>query len=217
MATIQTLGVLARNANVFLKQITKFYQSRPQSSSLLRLRSQEKQRRSGDENANFTSFFYNLTGNIGPTMDDNTTSWNLTNNTNGTGPGPNAYGWLPRQMTTEDIVYVVFYCMIATMIVFGNSLVIGAFRVNRRLRTATNLLLMSLAIADMLVGLITVPLWVYIFMYYNVVRSVLKFYKMFNVIFVVSSILHLTAVTLERCYALVWPIKHRNIRRRKSV
>ncbi|KAJ7356291.1 hypothetical protein OS493_025399 [Desmophyllum pertusum] len=99
------------------------------------------------------------------------------------------------------------------MIVFGNSLVIGAFRVNRRLRTATNLLLMSLAIADMLVGLITVPLWVYILMYYNVVRSVLKFYKMFDVIFVVSSILHLTAVTLERCYALVWPIKHRNIRR----
>ena len=145
-------------------------------------------------------------------MDDNTTSWNLTNNTSGTRPGSS--GWFPpRQMTTEEIVCVV----LIAMIVFGNSLVIGAFYVNRRLRTTSNLLLLSLAIADMLVGLITVPLWVYILMYYNVVRSVLKFYHMFDLISVVSSILHLAAVSLERCYALVWPIKHRNIRKRMSL
>ncbi|KAJ7356290.1 hypothetical protein OS493_025398 [Desmophyllum pertusum] len=139
-------------------------------------------------------------------MDDNTTSWNLTNNTNGTRPGSS--GWFPlRQMTTEEIVCVVFYCILAAMIVFGNSLVIGAFYVNRRLRTTTNLLLLSLAIADMVVGLITVPLWVYILMCYNAVRSVLKFYHM-----LMSSLwcplFYISQLLLWRdVYALVWPIK----------
>ena len=70
-------------------------------------------------------------------------------------------GWpsLMPQTTTEMIVADVFFCLLAAMIIFGNSLMIGAFRVNRRLRTTTNLLLMSLAVADMAVGLISVPLW----------------------------------------------------------
>ncbi|KAJ7333657.1 hypothetical protein OS493_017201 [Desmophyllum pertusum] len=54
---------------------------------------------------------------------DNTTTWNLTNNTNGTRPGSS--GWFPRQMTTEDIVFDVSFCILALLIVFDNSLVIG--------------------------------------------------------------------------------------------
>ncbi|KAM7429026.1 hypothetical protein ABFA07_020068 [Porites harrisoni] len=112
---------------------------------------------------------------------------------------------------------MVFFCILALMIVFGNSLVIGAFRVNRRLRTTTNLLLMSLAIADMLIGTISVPLWVYISITYNYKGPLYIFYRIFDVICGVSSILNLTAISLERCYALLHPIKHRNIRKRSVV
>lgn len=159
-------------------------------------------------------------------MAKNTTSWNVTNenatswnvtNENATSAS-RAGGGGPRfEMTTENIVANVFFCVLAVMIVFGNSLVIGAFRVNRRLRTTTNLLLMSLAVADMLIGTISVPLWVYISVTYTYTGPVYDFYLIFDVICGVSSILNLTAISLERCYALLAPIKHRNIRKRTSL
>ena len=123
----------------------------------------------------------------------------------------------PPQLTAEDIISNVFFCVLAVMIVFGNSLVIGAFRVNRRLRTTTNLLLMSLAVADMLIGLISMPLWVYVSITYNFRSPIYNFYLIFDVICGVSSILNLTAISLERCYALIAPIKHRNIRKSTSL
>ena len=149
-------------------------------------------------------------------MLNNTTFTNATNSTNRTGAehGPR----LPpsRQVDVVDMVFSVFFCIFALMIVFVNTLVIGAFRVNRRLRTTTNLLLMSLAIADLLIGTVSVPLWVYISVTYTFRGPLYNFYLIFDVICGVSSILNLTAISLERCYALLHPIKHRNIRKRKS-
>jgi len=144
---------------------------------------------------------------MNPTFTNLTNSINGTNSTNNTGPPPGP----PREV---DIVATVFFCVLALMIVFGNSLVIGAFRVNRRLRTTTNLLLMSLAIADILIGTISVPLWVYISITYTYVGPLYEFYNIIDVTCGVSSILNLTAISLERCYALLQPIKHRNIRKR---
>ena len=146
-------------------------------------------------------------------MLNNNTFTNATSSTNGTGAGP---GPRPPPFPEVDVVAMVFFCILAFMIVFGNSLVIGAFRVNRRLRTTTNLLLMSLAIADLLIGTVSVPLWVYISVTYTFRGPLYDFYFIFDVICGVSSILNLTAISLERCYALLHPIKHRNIRKRKS-
>ena len=144
-------------------------------------------------------------------MNDNTTSWNLTNDTSVTRHGPSG-GFPPRQITTTEIVKIVCFGILAVLIVFANSLMIGAFHVNRRLRTRTNLLLMSLAVADILIGTISVPLLVYTFITDK--GPIYKVYLMFDVIFGVSSILNMTAVSLERYYALRRPIKHRNIRKR---
>ena len=137
---------------------------------------------------------------------------NLTNGTNGTWPGLMSLRPLPE----VDIVAIVFFCILAVIIVFENSLVIGAFRVNRRLRTKANLLLVSLAIADMLMGIICVPLLVYIYATYTNKDLVHDIYSSFAIFSSVSSILHLTAISLERCYALLSPIRHRNMRRRTS-
>ena len=111
-----------------------------------------------------------------------------------------------------DIAFVVAFCILALMIAFGNSLVIGAFQVNRRLRTASNMLLISLATADILIGIITVPLYVYISVTNN--HQLRAVYLIFDIICGVSSVLNLTAISLERCYALIYPIKHRNISKR---
>lgn len=121
------------------------------------------------------------------------------------------------QLTVESIISNVLFCLLAVMIVFGNSLVIGAFRVNRRLRTTTNLLLMSLALADMLIGSVSMPLWVYISITFTYRGPIYRAYFIFDIICGVSSILNLTAISLERCYALLSPIKHRNIRKSMSL
>ena len=111
-----------------------------------------------------------------------------------------------------DIAFVVVFCILALMIVFGNSLVIGAFQVNRRLRTASNMLLISLATADILIGTFSVPLYVYESVTYD--SQLLTVPLIFDIICGVSSVLNLTAISLERCYALTYPIKHRNISKR---
>ena len=84
-------------------------------------------------------------------MLNNTTLTKATNSTNGTGAGHGPRLPPSRQVDVVAMVFSVFFCILALMIVFGNSLVIGAFRVNRRLRRTTNLLLMFLAIADLLI------------------------------------------------------------------
>ncbi|CAH3029173.1 unnamed protein product, partial [Porites evermanni] len=147
-------------------------------------------------------------------MDSNkffTTFANSTNTSNAT-TGIERIPQLSVRSYQDDIAFVVAFCILALMIVFGNSLVIGAFQVNRRLRTASNMLLISLATADILIGTISVPLYVYV--------SVTNGYQLrtvhmiFDIICEVSSVLNLTAISLERCYALLYPIKHRNISKR---
>lgn len=146
-------------------------------------------------------------------MTDNTTFWNLTNNSSDmrhrlSGGSPSRH--------SKEIVEIVCLGILAALIVFANSLMIGAFHVNRRLRTRTNLLLMSLAVADMLVGTISLPFWMYISITHAYRKPIYKVYLMFDVICGVSSILNMTAISLERYYALRRPIKHRNIRKSMS-
>ena len=117
-------------------------------------------------------------------------------------------------MTTKEIFQVVCFGVLAAMIVFANSPMIGAFHINRRLQTKTNLLLMSLAVADLLVGTISLPLWMCISIPFTNNRGpIYKVYLMFDIICGVSSILNMTAVSLERYYALRRSVKHRNSRR----
>ena len=143
------------------------------------------------------------------------TVMNLTNGTNSTWPDTRPRR--PPPLPELDIVGMVFFCILALIIVFENSLVIDALRVNRRLRTKANMLLVSLAIADMLMGIISIPLWVYVLATYTFRGPVYKIYVYFDVFSAASSILHLTAISLERCYALLYPIRHRNIRKRMSL
>lgn len=59
--------------------------------------------------------------------------------------------------TTPNIPYTVMECLVAIVAVVGNGLVIMVFYRERRLRRRTNYYIISLALADFLVGLIGVP------------------------------------------------------------
>jgi hypothetical protein len=55
------------------------------------------------------------------------------------------------------IVSVVLLVVINAMVIFGNILVILAVFVSQKLRTSTNYFIVSLAVADLLVGIAVIP------------------------------------------------------------
>jgi len=56
-----------------------------------------------------------------------------------------------------NVPYTVIECVVATAAVIGNSLVILVFCLDRKLRRRTNYYIVSLALADFLVGLLGIP------------------------------------------------------------
>ena len=64
----------------------------------------------------------------------------------------------PTSSSTETIITVVFMISVSTIATIGNALIIAAVIWNHRLRTATNLLFLNLAVADFFQGSVAMPL-----------------------------------------------------------
>ena len=116
---------------------------------------------------------------------------------------------------TEAVLSFVFYGLVFVAIVIGNALVISAYEKNWRLQTTTNTFIMGLAVADLIVGFVSVPCWVYVYSCHyfdvNLHPFVYEFYITFDIFIGCASIFQITAISLERCIAIVWPLKHRAI------
>lgn len=115
------------------------------------------------------------------------------------------------------IVACFFYTIIALVAVFGNLMVVTAFFINDKLRSVTNYFVLGLAVADILVGAISVPLWMYIVNAYTTptlpqnFKSLNAFYTTMDSFAGISSILHLMAISMERYFCVGWAVKHRNM------
>lgn len=57
------------------------------------------------------------------------------------------------------LISTTFLVIIIVMALFGNVLVVVAFAVFQKLRTVTNYFIVSLAVADILVAGISMPVW----------------------------------------------------------
>ena len=112
-----------------------------------------------------------------------------------------------------NIVWSLCFGLLATLIVVGNLLTIWIF-LKRRLRKRAHFLLISLAVADLLVGLLTIPLYIALKTAlcfgqpYLLGRSVSELTDIFTGI---ASISTLAAISLERMYAIGWPFRHRTL------
>ena len=114
----------------------------------------------------------------------------------------------------EIIASAVVYVLLALLVILGNVLVIVAFKFNPRLQTTNNTFLVGLAVSDLLVGLISIPLWIYFStcqQYSTCVSNtkLLTFYSTVDIFTGCASVLQLTAISIERYLAITRPINHR--------
>lgn len=121
----------------------------------------------------------------------------------------------------ELVCWCLVNGLVAILAVFGNSLVIASFTYFKKLRTRANYFVVGLAAADILVGLLSIPFWiaslVSVWLQSVSWMSNSLLYRAFIALDVFSgigSILHLLLISLERLYAIGWPVKHRVSSRR---
>ncbi|XP_059534780.1 5-hydroxytryptamine receptor 2C [Myotis daubentonii] len=101
--------------------------------------------------------------------------------------------------------------IIIILTIGGNILVIMAVRFEKKLHNATNYFLMSLAIADMLVGLLVMPTSLLAILYdyvWPLPRPLCPVWISLDVLFSTASIMHLCAISLDRYVAIRNPIEH---------
>lgn len=98
------------------------------------------------------------------------------------------------------------------LIVGGNFLVIAAYVKNRRLRSGTYALLVSLALSDLLVGGIALPIRIYgSVKSWDVSAIFIVFYTAFDIFSAVASNLHLMAISFERFIAVSRPFYYQTL------
>lgn len=117
----------------------------------------------------------------------------------------------PEPQDINQTVRIVLYSLIFLLSVVGNSLIIAVLVRNRRMRTVTNLFLLSLAISDLMVSLVCIPFT----LIPNLMRDfifgtgICKLVMYFMGVSVSISTFNLVAISLERYSAICNPLTSR--------
>ena len=145
-------------------------------------------------------------------QDSDTTVYHVIDQTTASHMGP------PRS-SIELYASLVSYVFLAVASIFGNTLVIGAYVKNERLqRNIRYTFIIGLACADFLVGLVSLPIWIYITLSAHndtaFHRTLYQVYITVDIFIGSASILQLAGISVERSYAVVRPVKHRLLNRK---
>ena len=107
-----------------------------------------------------------------------------------------------------NLFWSLCFGLLSFLIIVGNALSISIL-FKRRLRKRPHFLLISLAFADLLVGLIPMPL--YIIGQYSRYRILNLVYICVDIFAGLCSVFTLAAISLERLHAIARPLRHRQL------
>ena len=119
-----------------------------------------------------------------------------------------------RPLLYADLVgWSSIYCLVAIPTIIDNSFAIAALTTRKILRKRANYFLLCLAIADLLVGAISVPLYIAaLVLWWQMGESanpIRKVYATLDILTGYASIFSLTTISVERLCAIAFPLKHR--------
>ena len=129
----------------------------------------------------------------------------------------------PPKMTdtpskAQGIAVVTALMFESGLIVMGNVLTIILFAREKKLRKKSLFLVMNMALADVMLGAVSLPLWVYFLVgpYYllwtaKTNTAVVYSFNFLDTTFSQSSLISAVFISCERFYAVYWPLKHKTL------
>ena len=119
--------------------------------------------------------------------------------------------------TAEGIALCTAFILSFVFITVGNLLTIVLFAVNKKLRKRSLFLLINMAFADLMLGTVTLPIYIYAvgtrFQLWKdgSSMSLLIFYTIVDMFFSQASLISAAFISGERLYAIYWPFNHRTL------
>ncbi|XP_068185076.1 5-hydroxytryptamine receptor 2A [Antennarius striatus] len=126
------------------------------------------------------------------------------------GNGSHAGRVLEAPPTEKNWAALLVLAVVAVTIT-GNLLVIVAVSLEKKLQSATNYFLMSLAVADMLLGILVMPVSMVTVLYdygWPLPPVLCPLWIYLDVLFSTASIMHLCAISLDRYLGIRHPLRH---------
>ncbi|XP_059099323.1 G-protein coupled receptor 54-like [Tigriopus californicus] len=114
----------------------------------------------------------------------------------------------------EELLPPLFiYSLTLSLGVVGNLLIIWAILGYRKMQTPTNIFLASLAMADLLLCVICIPVKLAELFSFSWTFGLFlcKFVNYMQNVSAIASVINLTVMSLERCYAIVYPMKAKSV------
>ncbi|XP_069820168.1 adenosine receptor A2a [Dendropsophus ebraccatus] len=112
---------------------------------------------------------------------------------------------------TEDLIYIVLEVAIAILAILGNVLVCWAVCINSNLQNATNYFVVSLAAADIAVGVLAIPFAIAISTGFCATFHACLFIACFVLVLTQSSIFSLLAIAADRYIAIRIPLRYNSL------
>ena len=108
-----------------------------------------------------------------------------------------------------NIFWTLTFALTSVVITIGNLITIVIF-LKQKLRKRPHFLLISLAIADLMVGAFAVPLYIAVGIC-TTKRLLILSFQCVDIFTGVLSIFTLASISLERMHAVLWPLRHRTL------
>ena len=117
----------------------------------------------------------------------------------------------------EGIAWCSAFILLSAFIVAGNSLTLVLFARNKTLRKKSLFLVISMAFADLMMGALSVPFYIYrlgayFHLWITSVNMPLAYISaIFETVPIVATLNSAAATSAERFYAIYWSFKHRTL------
>ena len=118
-------------------------------------------------------------------------------------------------LNSWNIFWTISFGILAFIIAVGNLLTITIFS-RRKLRKRPHFLLINLAVADMLVGLISIPIYLSLHIF-STAQFLFVVVDCVDMLAGLASVFILAAIALERMHAIGWPPRHRMLSTRAYI